>query len=83
MLVNPIVQSNIVSNIKDIQKSLPAGNYIFKVNNRNTRTRCEICSTYWTYFTPCSSVSTVNFGQVNAGWLTVMINCKLVNVNWT
>ena len=21
-----------------------AGNYIFKVNNRNTRTRCEICS---------------------------------------
>ena len=22
----------------------PAGNYIFKVNNRNTRTRCEICS---------------------------------------
>ena len=23
---------------------VPAGNYIFKVNNRNTRTRCEICS---------------------------------------
>ena len=22
-----------------------AGNYMFKVNNRNTRTRCEICST--------------------------------------
>ena len=22
----------------------PAGNYLFKVNNRNTRTRCEICS---------------------------------------
>ena len=22
----------------------PAGNYVFKVNNRNTRTRCEICS---------------------------------------
>ena len=22
----------------------PTGNYIFKVNNRNTRTRCEICS---------------------------------------
>ena len=21
----------------------PAGNYMFKVNNRNTRTRCEIC----------------------------------------
>ena len=23
---------------------LPAGNYMFKVNNVNTRTRCEICS---------------------------------------
>ena len=22
----------------------PAGNYLLKVNNRNTRTRCEICS---------------------------------------
>ena len=22
----------------------PAGNYMFKVNYRNTRTRCEICS---------------------------------------
>ena len=24
--------------------SCPAGNYMFKVNNRNTRARCEICS---------------------------------------
>ena len=23
---------------------VPAGIYLFKVNNRNTRTRCEICS---------------------------------------
>ena len=23
--------------------TIPAGNYMFKVNNRNTRTRCEIC----------------------------------------
>ena len=22
----------------------PAGNYMFKVNNRNTKTKCEICS---------------------------------------
>ena len=22
----------------------PVGNYMFKVNNRNTRTKCEICS---------------------------------------
>ena len=26
------------------QHTYPAGNYMFKVNNRNTRTRCEICS---------------------------------------
>ena len=25
-------------------KTYSAGNYMFKVNNRNTRTRCEICS---------------------------------------
>ena len=25
-------------------KFIPTGNYMFKVNNRNTRTRCEICS---------------------------------------
>ena len=24
--------------------SIPAGNYMFKANNRNTRTKCEICS---------------------------------------
>ena len=47
---------------------------MFKVNNRSTRTRCEICSklTIKTperrYFTPYSSVFIVNFEQVNAGW---------------
>ena len=33
----------------------PAGNYMFKVNNRNTRT-------------PFSSGSIANFEQVHAGW---------------
>ena len=47
---------------------------MFKVNNRNTRTRSEICSklTIKTperrYFTPYSSVFIVNFEQINAGW---------------
>ena len=47
---------------------------MFKANNKNTRTRCEIWSklTIKTpelrYFTPCSSVFIVNFEQVNAGW---------------
>ena len=47
---------------------------MFKVNNRNTRIKCEIWSKLIIkipercYFTPCSSVSIVNFEQVNAGW---------------
>ena len=60
----------------------PVGNCMVKVNYRKIRTRCYICSQLtiktperrpilnelWTYFTPCSSVSIVNFEQVNAGW---------------
>ena len=68
-------------------KLYPAGIYLLKVNNRNTRTRCEICSKLiikyqnnalasfrylycwlWTYFTPCSIVSIVNFEHVFGGW---------------
>ena len=44
-------------------ESHPAGNYMFKVNNRNIRTRCEICS-----YHPYSTVSIVNFEQLNACW---------------
>ena len=67
---------------------ISVGYCMFKVNNKNTRTRCKICSklttktpewldwhrygvsiiNFWTCFTPCSSVSIVNFEQVNAGW---------------
>ena len=46
---------------------IPAGNHMFKVNNRNTRTRYEICSKLaikTPYFTSCSSVSIVNIEQV-------------------
>ena len=53
----------------------PPSIYLLKVNNRKTRTRWEICSklTIKTperrpYFTPCSSVSIINFGHVIAGW---------------
>ena len=35
---------------------------MFKVNNKDTRT------TPMAYFTPCSSVSIVNFEQVTADW---------------
>ena len=46
---------------------------MFKVNNKETRTTpmalfwCLYCY-LWTYFTPCSSVSIVNFEHVNADW---------------
>ena len=29
---------------KELEEKCPAGSCIFKVNNKNTRTRCEICS---------------------------------------
>ena len=34
----------------------PAGNYMFKVNNRNTITKCEICSKF-TIKTPYSKLT--------------------------
>ena len=46
---------------------------MFKVNNKDTR--------LWTYFTPCSSVSIVNFTHVNADWaneFTVNLNVILL-----
>ena len=47
---------------------------MFKVNNKHTRTMPMVsfwCLYYlWTYVTPCSTVSIVNFEQVIAGWLS-------------
>ena len=63
----------------------PVGIYLLKVNDRNTRTRCEICSKLiiktperrhsciycqlWAYLTPCYIVSIVNFEHAIAGWV--------------
>ena len=56
---------------------------MFKVNNRNTRTRCEICSKL-TIKTPeerpCSNVSIVNFEQVNADWAKLKKNYICLNI---
>ena len=72
----------------------PAGIYLPKVNNRNTRTRCEICwkltiktterpqcrrsgifiVNFEHIFTPCSSVSIVDFEHVIAGWAWSKMN---------
>ena len=51
----------------------PDSNYIFNVNTRNNRTRCEIClkipikTPEWRHVY-CPSVSIVNFEHVNADW---------------
>ena len=46
---------------------------MFKVNNKDTRKTpllwfCCLYFYLWAYFTPCSSVSIVNFKHVIAGW---------------
>ena len=63
----------------------PVGIYLFKVNNRNTRTRCKTSSKLTTK-TPkllltlnifhTLRVSIVNFEQVNAHWGTKMLNIR-------
>ena len=54
--------------------TFPVDKYLFKVNNRNTRTGCKICSKLTikipklgTYFT-CFTFFIVNFEQLNANW---------------
>ena len=53
----------------EISCYIPAG----KVNNKDARTTSMASFWYlycyfWTYFTPCSSVSKVNLEEANAGW---------------
>ena len=47
-----------------VLNSHPAGIYLFKVNNRNTRTRCEICSKL-TIKTPELLLTIVNFEHIS------------------
>ena len=49
-----------------LSKQNPAAIYLLKVNNRNTRTMCEVCSKL-TIKIPCSSFSIVNLEHVIAG----------------
>ena len=62
---------------------------MFKVNNRNTRTRCEIC-TKLTIKTPeqhhwhCSGVFIVNFVHISHLILSSVsvVNFERANANW-
>ena len=71
----------------ELCSSNPVGIYMFKFNNRNTRTRCAICSKLTikipgTCFTPYSSVSVVNFELVNADWEKNKSLINMLNKNW-
>ena len=44
------------------------GIYLLKVNNRNTRTSCDVLVSFLFYFASCSTVSNVNFEHAIAGW---------------
>ena len=64
--------------------------YLLKVNNRNTKAMCEICSAFtiklpewrafWAYITPCSNISHVKFEHVIVGWV---INYMLASIRKT
>ena len=62
--------TNMTLNLKS--SSYPASIYMFKVNNRNTGARCEICSKLTIKTPDTISVSIVNFEQVNAHWVRVI-----------
>ena len=73
-----LLRTLIIDSKSSSKTSNPACIYMLKVNNRNTRTRYEICSKL-TIKIPershCSSVSIVNFEYVIAGWDE---KCKLM-----
>ena len=50
-----------------------------KTSERRQWRRCFHCQ-LWTYFTSWSSVSIVNFEQVNAGWIALSHNGYSINV---
>ena len=64
-------------NVSKVFRTIPACIYLLKVNYRNTRKKCEICSELtiktperrqWRTFTPCSTIFTVNFEHVIGSW---------------
>ena len=55
------------NNCRQFISTIPAGIYLLKISNRNTRTRCEICSKL-TIMTP----ERRHFEYAFAGWGTFM-----------
>ena len=65
----------------------PAGNYMFKADNRNTRISCEICSkltikkTEWHQWC-CSGAFIVNLTCFTPCTSVSIVNIKLINAGW-
>ena len=70
--------------------NIPSGIYLLKVNERNARARCEICSKLtikipercqWLNFEHVSHLALVfffvNFEQVSAGWDIPLLTCSM------
>ena len=61
---------------------------VFRVGNEDTRTMplalcwC-LCCWLWAWLAPCSGVSVVDFVQVNAGWVLVILMARFVLTNNT
>ena len=77
-MTNPFVASVLILDTH------PAGNYMFKVNNKNTRTRCKICSKLTKTPERCewhhSGVFIVNFEHISQPCYSVFIaNFEQVN----
>ena len=82
-------------NLVDWATNFPAGNYMLKVNNRNTRTRCEICSKLTKktperrHWTPSfighwrrSGVFIVNFEYISHLASVSIVNFEQINAGW-
>ena len=67
-----------------LAEAYPANIYLFKVNNRNTTKRCEICSklikiSERRQLTSFLSVSTVDLEQLNVNWVVCSDRLNIFN----
>ena len=78
-----------------LRRYFPSDISQLKVNNRNTTTRCKICSQLtlkiperryrlWTYFIPCSGLFIVNFEHVISGCVRDrrQISLAILTLSW-
>ena len=74
--------------LRFFKNTIPAGNYMFGVNNRNTRTMCEICSKLTIKITEqrhrrCSGIFIVNFKTTFTSCSSVsIVNFGQANAGW-